>query len=759
MPEFEVDVLIKLVDEVSGAASSIKSALSDINAGVSETANNTSMLQNALSTAAGVMIRDLAQDSLSAVTSSASDASDSFMEYEQTLTKIISASGATGDETRVLRDALAATSEAQTDLGFSGREAASGLEALVKAGMDGDSASQALTSALSLARLENIDTETAAGLLVQTLTMFNMNASQSGDALNLISKAADAGIGSATDYASGLSNCGASAANMGMSLEDTLGGLVILDKTFGSAVESGTYMNAMFKDLVTKSDELGLSLYNSDGSMKSLDQIVQQLKSNIQSYGGDQEAVNNYLSTFDVRAQRAVIGLTNYDGSIGDVTDSMASSRDVQDKVNMVMDTSTGTMAKLTAEQENVNYQFGEMTTNLELTWKQFALNLGPIGGVVDALGPSMLQGALTGVMMILPQVILSVGGMVTSYGIADTASMVLASGTGILTTALDFLAANPIVLVVGALAALAAGLWYAYNNCEPVRDALNTLGSVLGGALSTAIETVKNGLQWVWDNVLVPLGEFIAGAFMGYIQGWIDIWNALKRAADPVFTALESFWNNVLVPLGNYIVDVFKAAWDTLGTAIMGVYNTYIKPVFDALQAAYDTVLKPIGDFLGGIGSALGGVGDAIGSALGFTSDTQSGSSAARQARIDEILTQNAEFATALQEGRISSEEYNFAMATQETELAKAKAMATGGIVTSPTLALIGESGPEAVVPLNESAYALGDFSGLSASEQKQEITVYNTIEIGNISSDVDLAQVQQAVSSGVAEGFRRRR
>jgi hypothetical protein len=36
-------------------------------------------------------------------------------------------------------------------------------------------------------------------------------------------------------------------------------------------------------------------------------------------------------------------------------------------------------------------------------------------------------------------------------------------------------------------------------------------LGSVLGGALSTAIETVKNGLQWVWDNVLVPLGEFIA--------------------------------------------------------------------------------------------------------------------------------------------------------------------------------------------------------------------------------------------------------
>jgi SLT domain-containing protein len=30
-------------------------------------------------------------------------------------------------------------------------------------------------------------------------------------------------------------------------------------------------------------------------------------------------------------------------------------------------------------------------------------------------------------------------------------------------------------------------------------------------------------------------------------------------------------------------------------------------------------------------------------------------------------------------------------------------KAMATGGIVTSPTMALIGEAGPEAVIPLDK--------------------------------------------------------
>jgi hypothetical protein len=75
------------------------------------------------------------------------------------------------------------------------------------------------------------------------------------------------------------------------------------------------------------------------------------------------------------------------------------------------------------------------------------------------------------------------------------------------------------------------------------------------------------------------------------------------------------------------------------------------------------------------------------------------------------------------------------------------AVAMAEGGIVTKPTLALIGEAGPEAVIPLNQ-----------RTSETVQYITVNPVINIENISSEFDLAQVSEAVSEGIAEGFRRR-
>ena len=73
---------------------------------------------------------------------------------------------------------------------------------------------------------------------------------------------------------------------------------------------------------------------------------------------------------------------------------------------------------------------------------------------------------------------------------------------------------------------------------------------------------------------------------------------------------------------------------------------------------------------------------------------------------------------------------------------------MAEGGIITKPTLALIGEAGPEAVIPLSRAGIG----------ETTQYITVYPTINIGNISGDLDLPSVHDTVSFGIAEGLRRR-
>ena len=97
----------------------------------------------------------------------------------------------------------------------------------------------------------------------------------------------------------------------------------------------------------------------------------------------------------------------------------------------------------------------------------------------------------------------------------------------------MDFLSANPIVLVIAGIAALAIGLYEAYEHCGPFRDAVNAVASVLGGALSAAVNAVYQGLQWLWNNVLVPLGQFLGSVFNMYLQSWIATWNILKACRE----------------------------------------------------------------------------------------------------------------------------------------------------------------------------------------------------------------------------------
>jgi hypothetical protein len=77
---------------------------------------------------------------------------------------------------------------------------------------------------------------------------------------------------------------------------------------------------------------------------------------------------------------------------------------------------------------------------------------------------------------------------------------------------------------------------------------------------------------------------------------------------------------------------------------------------------------------------------------------------------------------------------------------------MARGGVIREPTLVLAGEAGPEVYAPLDRFERMVGGAGGT------QYITIYPTINIGNISSDLDLPRLRETVSFGIAEGVRRR-
>ena len=98
-----------------------------------------------------------------------------------------------------------------------------------------------------------------------------------------------------------------------------------------------------------------------------------------------------------------------------------------------------------------------------------------------------------------------------------------LAAGFGLVTAAVWLvnaaLAANPIGIVVIAIAALVAGLVIAYNESETFRDIVDTAFRAIGDAGA-----------WLWNNALMPALKAILGGFAWVTDGLANMLDALSN-------------------------------------------------------------------------------------------------------------------------------------------------------------------------------------------------------------------------------------
>lgn len=96
----------------------------------------------------------------------------------------------------------------------------------------------------------------------------------------------------------------------------------------------------------------------------------------------------------------------------------------------------------------------------------------------------------------------------------------------------------------------------------QKINDALRGLWNVL----TPFTINVGEGLLWFWENVLVPLGTWVANEvvprFLETLTKSIDAVNKIIEALKPLF---EWFWENVLKPLAEWTGGVFLSIWDKI--------------------------------------------------------------------------------------------------------------------------------------------------------------------------------------------------
>ncbi len=161
-------------------------------------------------------------------------------------------------------------------------------------------------------------------------------------------------------------------------------------------------------------------------------------------------------------------------------------------------------------------------------------------------------------------------------------------------------MSANPIVLVVGALAALVAGLVHAYRTSDDFRARVDAVWQWLQQAAGWLRTNVLEPLVVWWSTVMWPtlqavaaevapilagivrnIGGTIQAVWTGIIQPAVDwftsnwprisnaagrVWELISPIVDAIVQAHEALWHNVLEPLLSFWVDTL---WPGINTAI----------------------------------------------------------------------------------------------------------------------------------------------------------------------------------------------
>lgn len=174
---------------------------------------------------------------------------------------------------------------------------------------------------------------------------------------------------------------------------------------------------------------------------------------------------------------------------------------------------------------------------------------------------------------------------------------------------------ANPIGLVVTAIAALVAGFVLAYQKSETFRNFVNGLWTSIKNFLQPALEAVGNFLTGTLGPAFQAVGEWISGTLVPTFQSWGSyissnivpalsaLGEAISARLQPIFQAISDFVTGTVVPVFKSIVEAvqnvldasspileaiktaFTTAWNNIKTVLSTVWNNIKTIVSTGLQ------------------------------------------------------------------------------------------------------------------------------------------------------------------------------
>lgn len=506
---------------------------------------------------------------------------------------------------------------------FSASECAEALNYLALAGYDTQQMCDTLPTVLNLAAAGDIELASASDMVTDAMSALGMGVDEAGTMVDQMAKTASTTNTSVAQLGEGILTIGATAKSIKGGTAELNTALGILANNGIKGAEGGTHLRNIILSLQNPTDkaalameQLGLQVYDSEGNMRSMNDILGDLNSGMDGMTAAEKSniIGKIFNKTDLSSVNALLANTGstWDDLQKSISDSGGAAGQMADTQ---LDNLQGQITILKSALEGLAISFGELlmpAIKQIVGWVQkFVewLNSLDDGTKKTVVTIALLAAALGPVLIVVGKVVSAVGTIMTVVPkIAGVINTVKGAFAALNTTML----ANPIVLIVAAIAALVAAFIYLWNNCDGFRQFWIDLWENIKQAAITAWEAVKSFLTTAWEaikNTATTIFEALKAFFSTIWEGIKLIFSTVAEVIKTIIVTYFNVYKTIITTVFNAIKIVVTTVWNAIKTVITTVVTaiqTFITTAWNTIKTVISTVVNAIRTVVSGAFNAL---------------------------------------------------------------------------------------------------------------------------------------------------------
>ena len=521
---------------------------------------------SSMTVAAGNLISDLVKTAGSKLAGLAQSSVGVGMTFDASMSQVAATMGTTVDQ---ISNLTKVAKEMGSTTKFTATQAADALNYLALAGYDANKAAEVLPSVLNLAAAGGMDLAYASDLVTDAMASLNLEANKQNvdDFGNKLAMAASKANANVSQLGEAILTVGGTAANLKGGTTELTTALGLLANVGIKSAEGGTHLRNIILALQSPTDDaakkmqaLGLQVYDAQGNMRGLDEILGDLNAAMQGMTqGQKDSIINQL--FNKTDLAAVNGLL---AAQGEQWDTLAAQIDAAD----------GAMGQM-AETQIDNLQGAMTILSSAFEGLQLAVydELEPTLTDVVKWGTDCISQLSTALTEGGPEAMMQAAGSILSdlaSGIAEQLPGLMTTGVEIITQlAEDIVAATPAMLDTAAevLGALVQG----------IIDAIPDL-------ITSATEVVTGFVDYLGDNA-----DAIVDAGVQIMESLVT---GIANNLPALITSAAGLIAEFAAALIEHLPDILSCGAELLATLAQGI----IRSLENLAEAALACIAKLIG-------------------------------------------------------------------------------------------------------------------------------------------------------------------